>query len=307
MAAPTISAVTPAEGLSVGKTFVEITGTGFNDEVSGGTVRVFFGGVASPEFGVVDDTKVIALTPGGALGKVDVVVENVTPNPSPPPDDLVEPGTLVEGFEYKRPVVATREDLTTHSPTAIVTRTLLEDLRRTVIANIHHDMHPEYVDPLLDTQEKQAAAPSLKILGPTTPEDREHAINERVVVDQGGGVFGVFDNPVTLRLDYAYVGVGRTAGEAHNLFLAVTRYFKQTPFLQVFANGVDDADGVVEFELAVIWEQRADFRSQATRQAIYQFEGAFTVRGIHVVTDPVGEGRELADDVTVEVVSIPQE
>lgn len=305
MAAPVISAVTPAEGLSVGKTFVSITGTGFNDEASGGTVRVLFGGVPSLEFGVVDATEVIALTPGGAVGAVDVVVENVTPNPTPPPDDVVEPDTVVDGFEYKRPVVATRPDLTSHSPTAIVTRTLLEDLRRTVIANVHHDMHPEYVDPLLTTEEKQAEAPNLKILGPATPEDRFHAINERVVVDQGGGVFKTFDNPVTLRLDYAYVGVGRTPGEAHNLLLAVTRYFKQTPFLQVFANGVDDSDGIVEFEMSVVWEQRADFRSQATRQAVYQFEGAFTVRGVHVVTDQVGEGRELADDVTLETEKIP--
>ena len=304
MAAPTITSITPSVGLSIGETFVVIDGSGFNDEASGGTVNVYFNGVISPRFGVVDSTRVVAVTPlGQQVGVVDVSVENVTPQPDPNPD-LVEPTTVVGGFEFKRPSIATRSDFTTDSCLLKVNRELLKELRRTVLSNTHHDMHPEYVDSfsVLDEEEKHSEAPSLKLLGPVVTEDRFHALNgvqSIQVIPSPGGSFDVQAQPVTVQAEYQYVGVGRSKGETMNLFAALSRYFNRTPFLAVPQDGIDPANGIVEYELQTVWEQRAEFAERATREAIYQFSGAFRVRGIHLVSDKAFEGRDVVDIVTV--------
>jgi hypothetical protein len=67
--APTISAVSPSQGLPAGGTPVTITGTGF---ASGATVT--FGGVAATGVTVVSPTTITATTPAHAVGAVDVVV-----------------------------------------------------------------------------------------------------------------------------------------------------------------------------------------------------------------------------------------
>lgn len=297
MAAPTISSVLPSEGLSIGETFVQIDGTGFNDEISGGTVKVLFGGVEALNYGVVDSTKVVALTPGGLVGVVDVTVENVTPQPDPDPD-LVEPTTVVGGFEYKRPSIATRRDRLTDSAPLIVTRTLIEELKRTVIENVDYDMHPEYVDPLgaVEEQEAQAQNPGLILRGPRLSEDRFRSVNGPFNDPTMDG-FNVHVQPVTVRMDFQYVGVGRTSGEAMNLWAALTRYFNRTAFLKVPRDGVDPANGVIEFEVGVTFEERADFRSPS-REGVYQFTGGFAVFGVHTVADKLGEGMDTEEIVT---------
>jgi len=81
---PVLTGIDPESGVQAGGTEVTLTGTDF---VDGATVT--FGGVAaSVEF--VDDTELIATTPAGAVGVVDVVVTN--------PDDAQD--TLAGAFEY---------------------------------------------------------------------------------------------------------------------------------------------------------------------------------------------------------------
>jgi len=304
VAAPTITSVVPALGLSLGETFVTINGTGFNDDVSGGTIRVLFGTVEALEYGAVDSTKVIALTPGGEVGDVDVTVVNV---PASGPD---EPTTLSDGFEYRRPAIETKRDHSEDEAIVAVTRTLVKELRRTVLANTHHDMHPEYVDDVsaLVPEEKQEEVPSLEVRGPSIQEDRFYAVNGRYSVRTSaapGGTHDTFNQPVTLRLEYQYVGVARSTGEISNLFAAVTGFFNRTPFLSVPVDGLDPANGTIEFELSPVWEQRAEFRSRATRAATYQFEGSFVVRGVHVVgDDKVSEGKDVSE-VVVETETLP--
>lgn len=69
--APTATAVRPAVGPTSGQTAVLITGTGF---APGATVK--FGAQTAPSAQVIDSSQVLALTPPGAVGLVDVVVTN---------------------------------------------------------------------------------------------------------------------------------------------------------------------------------------------------------------------------------------
>jgi DNA-binding protein YbaB len=83
--APTVSSVSPNNGLATGGTGVTITGANF---VSGATVT--FGGTAATSVVVSNSTTITATTPAHSAGAVSVVVKN--------PD--AQTGTLTNGFTY---------------------------------------------------------------------------------------------------------------------------------------------------------------------------------------------------------------
>lgn len=307
MAAPTISTITPATGLSIGENCVIVEGTGFNDLASGGSIRVLFGGVESPEYGVIDSTRVIALTPPGEVGTADLTIENIGAGGAP-----VEGTTVADAFTYTRPDLQTNRDLSASPDSAllVVTRQLVKELRRTVIENVQYDMHPEYVDAESAALgiEKQAVAPSLKIVGPTVTEDPFYRINGRFAIETlagapGGAEFLAYTQPVTVRMEFQFVGVGRTKGEAVNLWNALTLFFDRTPDLEIPLDGEDKANGTISFEINPDWDQRGEFQS-TNRQGFYQFSGAFSVRGIQTVSRPLCESRG-ADDLIVTPEQIP--
>ena len=92
VAAPSVSAVTPARGRQAGYNAVTITGTGFRADLD-----VKFGGSAMPSFSLVNDTTITASTPAHAPGVVDVVVTNADG----------QSGTLTNGFTYLPPPTVT--------------------------------------------------------------------------------------------------------------------------------------------------------------------------------------------------------
>jgi len=289
---PVINTVTPATGISIGGGCVTIDGTGFALPSLGESLRVLFDGVESPEAGAINDTTIVALTPPGVVGVVDVTVENTLPGP------VVETDVLVGGFTYQRPQIETNRDLAASADSAllVLTRELITELRRTVLANTHHDMHPEYVDAFsaAEGEEVQADAPSLKVTGPTVVEDRFYSLNGKFDVEGIAGVFRNFHQPTTVRLDYSYVGVTRTKGEAFNLWNALTLFLNRQIFLDVAQDGSDKANGVVSFELNPNWDERAEFTT-TTRQGFHQFTGSLHLRGVHTVAREVCESRRVDD------------
>jgi hypothetical protein len=86
-AALKVNGISPSSGSSAGGTPIEITGYGFNP---GSTV--IFGGTAL-QVTYVDSQKLVAMTPAGAVGLVDVLVTN--PNG--------QADTLREGYTYASP------------------------------------------------------------------------------------------------------------------------------------------------------------------------------------------------------------
>ncbi len=295
---PTVATLTPNTGKTIGETLVTIVGANFNDEVSGGTVQVFFDGVEATKTALKNSTQIFVNTPRFTQDApptvVDVEVRNILPNPPGP--DLTEPVILLGGFTYRRPSIAT-DDIAANTRVVKVNQELIRQLRRFVINNTKHNVHPEYVDPLgaVTEEEKQAETPSLKIVGPNIQEDRFYAINGRIAVDNLDGTFKILDQPITVMLSYQYVCVGRSSSEAINLWRALTQYFNRTPRLIVPLDGNDPSNGTVDYEIAPIWEERGDARTSATRQGVYQVKGAFTIHGVDVVADEIGIGQELQE------------
>ena len=84
---PVLDSVSPVSGPAVGGTSVTVNGTGFK-----AGMKVFFGPTPSDDVTPVSAEKVVAVTPAGAGGEVDVTVEN----PDTTIDALVEIYTYVE-------------------------------------------------------------------------------------------------------------------------------------------------------------------------------------------------------------------
>lgn len=299
MVAPTVNTIDPTVGRTIGQQLVTITGTDFNLTATG-TVSVLFGTKSATEIRVNSSTEIECLTPTGTPGDtVDVTVTNVPLVGAP------EPTVVVDAFTYHRPRIETRRDYTQDGAIICVCRKIVQDMRQFVIKNTHFDMHPEYVFPSDLTQEAQAPGevrpgPSLKIMGPeVTEEDGDYRFQGRVQIDDVPTVsFKEYHWPITVRLGFDYTGYGRTKGESWNLFEALSLYFRMTPDLEVFVNGVDDTDGTSLYEIHPLQDQRARFRSEATRQARFQFTGAFEIRGVPLHLDQVGKGPKIQDPDT---------
>ena len=87
---PTVTAVAPSEGSSLGGTAVTLSGTGFSAN-GAGAPSVFLDGVAATSVVVVNDASITCTTPAGAMGtSVDVVVVNHNGS-----------GTLASGYTYR--------------------------------------------------------------------------------------------------------------------------------------------------------------------------------------------------------------
>jgi hypothetical protein len=76
--APSVTAVTPSSGPTVGGTTVTITGAGFS-----GATKVAFGGVLATNFTVVSATEITAVTPARAAGTRPVLVTTALGGTSP--------------------------------------------------------------------------------------------------------------------------------------------------------------------------------------------------------------------------------
>lgn len=100
---PAVSAVSPKSGPTTGGTAVTITGTGFQ---AGATIT--FGGTAATSAVVVSSTRITAVTPAKATGKVAVAVIN--------PDN--QSSSLANGFFYMPP--AAGSDFYTVAPCRVV-------------------------------------------------------------------------------------------------------------------------------------------------------------------------------------------
>lgn len=312
MTAPTITSITPSSGLAVGDVFVEIVGTNFNLQAQG-SITVTFGGKPAVRSAVISATRLFAVAPAGdpdagsTPGAVDVVVTNTTPQP--PGSPLVESATKVKAFTYKRPSIATPNNLTNHSSVALVTRTLVTEFQRAVLKNTQHDRHPDYasLEAALRGETDKAESPSLKILGPKIRRDRFYSNSDPVDVATGGGNWADMFPSSVVMLQYDIVGVGGDYAEAMNLWTEVSRYFDHNDVLKVNIASSKLGPEDVEYPLEPQWDTKGDFRSHSSRQGLEQFTQTFLVRGVRVSPDAkswaafeVGE-----DGITAELDQIP--
>lgn len=291
MAIPTITSVSPTTGPAAGGTLVTVHGGGFNVpsvEGDGARVEVYFGDVPATEVAVWSPDRITCISPGGSLGVAPVMVRNYTP-----PGPVEQSVTLFPAFTYKRPNISTPGDLSGYQDLTIVTRGLIEELRRCVVPEVHHDTHGEYASVVsaIAGEEKQAPAPPfITITGPRVTDDRFYATNGRIDVETSDDVFATYEEPDTVQLLFTYIGFGSTKAETTNLWRALVRFLKLNPDLRLTIGGE-----VHRFPMEVPFDQRAEF-APATRANIHTFTGQLLIRGVNLLSELRREGHGVGED-----------
>ena len=299
MVAPTITSLNPSSGRTLGDSLVEIVGADFGVPSAGLQIKVFFGGKEALKADAITPNRILAMAPGGDPGPVDVRVDNITPG-VPPAPDVVESTILPGGYTYKRPDLST--DVVSKYPVvALVGRKLVQDLRRTVLENTHWAMDIEYADMFSASfdESKLATAPSLKISGPTITRDRFYSQNNDIdnLDSLGRHVFS--RRPFSVALGFDFIGIGRSKAESLRIHEEVLSYFDRTPFLDVFCNGTDDTDGVVQYEMSIVWPSVGRFNARNGRSQIYEFSGSFRIRGVWLFSDERLSRPETEENPTI--------
>lgn len=290
MAVPTITDVSPATGLSVGHTLVEITGTNFRTRtvayeipqaIEGPTVQVLFGGVEA-EAWAQSPTSILALTPRylgsaelDAFLAVDVVVKNLDDGGLPIAGELA---TSAAAFTYERAVLALPA---AEPPLLQVLRALVHAIKRTVCKNVTTQTHPDYADDGA-TYTILADTPVFAIDKVGLPKDREwnQWDNEPVVHDGQ-----LWNAPQTHMLVADFVLADEHENVAYRMHDALLELVRKQPYLYVPGDARWSSD---PNEYPLEMSQDADQASSAGRGAIFSFSGQLRVRGIPLIpTEPI--------------------
>ena len=181
MAVPTITAVAPASGHTVGMDIVKITGTnfrlppsivGYDPGDAQQTIKITMGGVDSTEAHAITATSGYAKVPswaGTATAVTPIAVDVRVANLDDNGDEISgENATLSDGYSYDR------TPLTTEVIVQRVTKELVLSLRRFVHSNTVLDTSPMYDDSTADDTDriKAAGIPLVKVIGPVESENK---------------------------------------------------------------------------------------------------------------------------------------
>lgn len=234
----TVASVTPAAGLTGGRTLVEVTGTGF---ALTGVVVVRFDGVPATGVRVRSATSLDCRTPiGPVAGPVDVQVENQTPLAS---------ATLVDGYTYRRP------DLTGDSVLVRATFALVRQIKKQVLArNVVVRTHPDYhLDEPPARQTQHAKLPQIILRGPDLTENRFDSTNERTLArNLGAGTYEAFYEPWVADAEFDVVVRSDNWFRHANLVVQAARFFHQNPYLGVPESMADPSSAEVRYELRLL-------------------------------------------------------
>lgn len=180
---PNVIRLTPNTGLTSGRNFVEIIGSGFRlpptPPLSGSvpkpssSVRVKFGTAVSVKVMVITQGRLIVEVPLAKLpvvkpnfgaGSVDITVENISQSGQIIGDPFILPG----GYTY------TRKDLAEESSVLTLSRAVIQELQRQTISNVvmstHTDYDGNFTDGLNITE--LASLPALIVTGPKLVENK---------------------------------------------------------------------------------------------------------------------------------------
>jgi len=308
MAVPTITTRTPAAGLTSGRTFVTLVGTGMrlppppppSGPTSGVlpvTVDVLFGALRASRVSVRDDpanppdgTIVTCLSPPQAPGTVDLTLRNLDDDGNPIAGEEI---TLAAAFTYER------ASLTRESALTRLVRTLLRSLKAQVLENLSLTVHTDFDDATGDQLHVAAVSklPALVIVGPELDENRFYSLNE--LAEDGGGdavglPFTLRRVPYTVDLTFQLVGMSEHTVELLNLMRLCTTYFHKNKVLEMDRDPDDPSKGRVAYEMDFVAGGQFKVESRPSDSNVRHFAGTFVIRGFDI-DEPEGvvveEGR----------------
>lgn len=248
------------------------------------TVEVLFGGVPGQQVAVITPGRLFVKVPPCPLpvvrpnygeGSVDVTVRNVTPAGVPIHG---ESATLVNGYRYER-VQLNRE-----SDYARVTRRLLDELRKQVIANVAAGQHADYDDDPSDLLNviDVAEVPAIVLFGPMLQENRFYSVSGRVYGSLELHEANAYNAPDTDDLIYTFVGISNQKQESLALQHLMRQFFMNNRWLYVDRDPSRPQLGSVKFDLWYDGMGGMPFLSPPDQKSsLRSFSGTFSVRGFN--------------------------
>jgi len=290
MAVPTITSLSPSRGPTAGRSYVEVTGTGFRVSPAppatgvvpppDPTVAVTFGGRAATAVEVVDATLLSLRSPIGDHGAgstplaADVVVTNLDDDGVPIPGETV---TRVGGYTYFLPALTSEADFTR------LVRLLILELRRQVCEETVKTVETDWSDDESAVKELTGSAklPSISLIGPRLFRD---------------GVRWSWDNPITqvgletLRHQFAYtVDVEFTLViatnddvELLNLMAQTIEFFRRNPWIYMDRDPANLALGQVKYEMRWALDGELATTSTPNLNNLRSAAGRFVIYGFGV-------------------------
>lgn len=279
MAVPTLTAVTPGEGHTGGRTVVELTGTGFklpNPPAPTGkttapppSMRVLFGGRPAMNIAVTSATQLYCQTPIHDPGLVDVVVQNID-------DDGVlvptEEATLVDAYTFARP------DLSAHSELARALEAFIIEMRRQVSDNVDWAVHTDYAS---DTQTiaYMGKLPAIVLDDLDLPEDRSTS-EDSYDVQIDDETFVERRAPIVVNALFTIMGMANDPPTLLTLIQVVRAFFKKNPKLTYDRDANDPTLGEVSYNMGADIDGRVVVAKQKDNTNLLFFTGSVRIESI---------------------------
>lgn len=281
MAAPTITSLSPSSGLTRGRTFVLIIGTGFATQAVGEgdvpSMQVLFGADEAEDVRVESSTRITCISPAHDPGAVSVTASNIGTG---------ESVTRANAYTYGRP------DLTARSNLQIVVESVVAWLRRELLDEVALVTHSEYTDSegVLRDVVQHARLPAVVLEGPKLLVDPVWGVSGDYedVQDSGPSYYEARRAPYRRDLSFSLTVVSELMAELLSLVHHATISLEMTPALAVILNPGEPDESVVRYDLDVL--EGFDAGSQPPRASNVRTSTArFVVRGV-----TISEGESLA-------------
>lgn len=284
MAIPTISAVSPAIAPTGGQVLIEITGTNFRlhdaPPATGAvptpqfsTVQVEFGGVIAEYAEAASATTILATAPIHDPGTVDIIVRNLDNLGVAIPTEEV---TSAAAFTFNRPDILGQVSRTEH-----VTKQLILELRRQVLAEVVLARHTDWTDDADDAvrETRIAKLPSILVVGPTMTTDnffRRPTMSREYVSDSN---VGFRRPPTTVELGFDVGVVSDHQAQVMRITDALISFFNRNVWLRALCDQNDSASGEVRYEMGYT-VSLPKFGQGPKSSNIYTSLGTVRVRGV---------------------------
>jgi hypothetical protein len=291
MAIPTITSIQPAYGPSSGQTLLTITGTGMRlppqppagRPTTGGlpqTVEIRIGALPAARVLVREDAAIpqgtiaTCLTPAGAPGPADIIIQNLNDAGQPIAGEAV---LLPGAFTYERTALSAETSLTR------LVRTLLRAFKAQVIENVNLTVHTDFDAAAESGAELAAVArlPALVLAGPELRQNCAYSINQQLVHALRDGL-ALHHVPYTVDVGFTLIGMTDRTAELLNLMSLCTLFLHKNKHLVVARDPDAPEAGHVAYEMDFAPGGQFQVRSQPSESNVRHFVGEFVIRGFDI-------------------------
>lgn len=275
----TITSVNPTSGLTAGREFVLITGTGFNiavDAQGASRMEVKFGASVARRVRVRSTTVLDCLNPINDEGTYVVTLKNL---------DTAEVATLPGAFTYRRPALTGSP---VNSGLWCVQDALIRELRRQIIDEVVLTTQTDFDEQVGDELNivKIAKLPSIVLIGPdVSGSGGPHARTEEPLEEAGGGTWKQRRPLDVVTLRYMLHGVDDHQVRLTNLLQVVIGFFRRNPVLRVLSNPADPNSEVFEIDMRPPNPQEWRSNNTPSIHNLRHFSGPFSLVGVPIGRD----------------------